>query len=176
MPASRHRPPGRNLRRNRRLRKSHAHRPSRRKTLRPLSPAQPLRSHARPRRSPHRLGLLPRPERINLRHAAKARSPDRTLRPRIPRLHSRPPHPLTSWIRKNGRQPDRRRHQRRRHEPAPTPLPPHPPPIRNLRPRYLSLLVIDSTRRRSPRHVRPPSRQASDQPIECMSDDEERSS
>ena len=58
-----------------------------RAALRAAGPAQPLRPHPRPGRQAHRLGLLPRPQRVDLRHDRPHRGPGRALRPRLPRRH-----------------------------------------------------------------------------------------
>ena len=53
-----------------------------------------------------------------------------------------------------GRQPGRRRHRWRRHQPAPDPLPTHLADLPHLRPGHLPVLVLNASRRRRPRHVR----------------------
>ena len=57
--------------------------------IRPRRPAEPLRSDARARRQAHRVGLLPRPERVDGGHGAAHRCAARALRPRLSRSRPR---------------------------------------------------------------------------------------
>src|SRR6185369_9521229 len=122
--------------------------------------AQPVRSRSRADRPAHRVGLLPRPERLHVRHAPQARSAGRALRSRLPRLHPGSPRLLARGSASDGRQPDRRRHQRRSDGPSPVRVPAHPESLRDVRAQHLSLLGLHTTRRRRPRHVRLPCRQS----------------
>ena len=109
---------------------------ARRAPLRPLAPAEPLRPRPRPARKAHRLGLLPRAERLAGRHDRAHRGPGRALRPRLPRPRPRPPRPAARRPGAPRRQPRRRRRQRRGGRssgssssappPASTPTPPRP--------------------------------------------------
>jgi len=106
------------------------------------------------------MGLLPRSQRLHGRYALSSRIANRAFRPRVPGLHPRPSRFLPRRSRRNGRQPDRRRYLRRRHGLAPILLPPYLAPLRDARPQCLHLLVLDTSWRRSPRHVWLPRRQA----------------
>ena len=84
----------------------------------PLRPARPQPSlfdpTRAPRRPPHRLGLLPYPQWLDHRPHRHHRKSSRTLRPGLPRLHPRPPHPQFAAVRSLEPQHGRRRYRRRR--------------------------------------------------------------
>ena len=52
--------------------------------VRPARPAEPVRRHSGSERQAHRLGVLPRPQRVDRRHGRPRRGADRALRPRFP--------------------------------------------------------------------------------------------
>ena len=79
-------------------------------------------------------------------------------RSRLPRLHPRPPRQQRQRPRRLEPQPPRRRHLRRRHDALPASLPPHRPRLSHQQPQRLPLQLLHASRRRSPRHVRPPRR------------------
>ena len=60
--------------------------------LRAAGPAQPVRPHPRPGGQAHRLGLLPRAQRLDRGHDRAHRGADRALRARLPRPHPGPAH------------------------------------------------------------------------------------
>ena len=108
----------------------------------------------------HRLRLLPRAARIDGRPHRGDRAPDRTLRPRLPPAHPRPPHHHHRPVRARQPQLRRRRHHRRR---RPLPAAVHPPrrppePLHHAQPPHPDLLRLHPARRRRPRHVRLPRR------------------
>ena len=88
-------------------------RPSSGAAVRHRRPAEPLRPESGARGAPHRLGLLPRAERLDRRHDGADRGPGRALRARLPRHDPGALGPPAG--RHGGVQPElrRRRHQRR---------------------------------------------------------------
>ena len=58
-------------------------------SVRPARAAEPVRSHPRAGRPAHRLGVLPRPERLSGRHDRPDRAAGRAVRTRVPRSDPR---------------------------------------------------------------------------------------
>ena len=98
-----------------------------RAAFRPARAAESLRRNARSVRQTHRVGLLPCPERIDVRHARACRGSDRALRARLPRACPRMRDTHDRRPRARQPQPRRGRHLRGcEHTPA-TPCPAGPP-------------------------------------------------
>ena len=87
--ARRDRPPRRDVRRDRRLGVGRLARPPGRAALRDPGAAHALRSEPRSGGEAHRLGVLPRPERLGRRHDEGGRGAGRALRAGLPRARSR---------------------------------------------------------------------------------------
>src|SRR4051812_45852510 len=102
------------------------------------------------------MGLLPCPERLHCGHDRAYRSPDRTLRSRLPRPNPREEHDGPGRSPAHQRQPRRRRYKRwaTGYGPAlhPTCCTSHA--VLYSGPRSLPLLLLDPARRRRPWHVR----------------------
>ena len=105
----------------------------------------------------HRLGVLPRAERLDGRHDRPHRGAGRAVRARVPRPHRRPARDGPGGDGAARRELHRRRHQRRGRRPAPVRR--APGARRCTRGRTpvdgpVPVLVVDPARRRRARHVR----------------------
>ncbi len=116
--------------------------------------------HARTRGQAHRLGVLPRAERLGRRRDRGDRGPGRAFRARVPRPDPGSPRARAARARAAQPQPRGRRHQRRRDDARPGALPARAPaePVRDGRAGALPLLGLDAAGWRRPRHVRLPRR------------------
>ena len=123
LPAHRHRPRGRHLRRGGALGGRRARRAPRRAPLRPRGPARCGRSDPGAGGAADALGVLPRAERVGRRHERAHGSADRAVRPGLPRPRAGPGR--TDGGRGGDAQPEPlgRRRQRRCGDPAPDAVP-----------------------------------------------------
>jgi hypothetical protein len=119
-------------------------------------PAESCRSQSCPEGSTHGIRLLPHSERVPGGHDRTHRSPDRTVRARLRRSHSRPPRDPTARLRTTQPQLCRRRGNRwrRRSHPALHATGRPSEPLHDAQPTLLSLLRLDATGRGRPRDVR----------------------
>ena len=149
-----HRPPRRLAGRHRDGRTRRLGRKNSGETVRPRVAAQPVRRHARARRTAHAVDVLPRAARVSSRHAAADRAADRALRAGVSRPDPRPPRDDAAGSRAAQPEPRRRRHRHGRHRPAPDARAPDVALVPHAAPRALPVLGGHAAGRRRPRHVR----------------------
>jgi len=152
--ASRDGASGRNFRRNSGFGKGCSARGMRGATFRFTRAAQLVRPFTRACRKAHRVGVLSCSERIEDRHAAENRRPDRTLCPGIPPSHISAAYFFPSQHRKHEREPCRRRHQRRGSRSTARAVSADAKTLCHFRAPYLHLFVLYSTGGRCARNVR----------------------
>ena len=92
VPPRRHGAPGRHAGGDRRRGGPGGPRRAPRAPVRPPGPAEPVRSDARPGRQAHRLGVLPRPQRLDDGHDRADRAAGGAVRPGLWRADPRPAH------------------------------------------------------------------------------------
>jgi phytoene dehydrogenase-like protein len=133
-------------------------RPRVRPAARPGGAAEPLRPDAGAGRVAHRLGLLPRAQRLPGGHDGDDRAPDRALCARLPRGRAGAPLQGYGLVRSPQPQPGRRRHQRGRRPADPALHPAGGParPVLHVRPEDLPVLGEHASDGRGAWDVRPP--------------------
>ena len=121
-----------------------------------LSPAEPLRSVPGTRGPAHRVGLLPRAQRVRLRHDWEDRGTGGAFRAGVSRADPEEERPASRGIGGVQSELRRRRHQRwcSGSRPALLPSRPHSQPLHRPLDRHLHLLLVDAARRRCAWHVR----------------------